>query len=115
MRGKATKATSHAPEPGPSSAATAARHAPELRFGRIRALALSATAPPSLRTYALGAATPMTLLRVASEDKVAFEALRADVRVRTRFPVTQPGMFAALVRFAAAHREAFEASASFEE
>lgn len=92
MRETATKATSHANEPrhlAPEALLPAPAPLP-LRFGRIRALAFAATLPVASRPSAVGAATPMTLLRVASEDELAFEALRTELRARAGYPVTQP-------------------------
>lgn len=72
--------------------------AAERRYGALRARSLLPGAPASLRTFSVGAAQPMSVVRAASVDKLEFEALRALLRERCGFPLTQPGAFGALVR-----------------
>ena len=56
-------------------AATDDHLAGERRFGALRALAFSTARPPALRSYASGAATPMTLLRAYPETGVPLRAI----------------------------------------
>lgn len=100
-RKHATKATS----PGSARAddelrALAERLLDERRFGRMRRSVFSARPPSALRSYSLGTVTPMTLLRVAAEEKVRFERFRTALRDATGYPITQPGAFAVVVRTA---------------
>ncbi|HLE95992.1 MAG TPA: hypothetical protein VI997_01370 [Candidatus Thermoplasmatota archaeon] len=92
--------------------ALADRLVDERRFGRMRHASFSARPPSALRSYAVGTVTPMTLLRVAVEEKQRFERFRTRLRDTTAFPITQPGAFAVLVRTAERHAAWAETFAS---
>lgn len=74
------------------------------RFARLRRRAFDEAPPDALRSYAIGAGRPTALVRGTTEDKLRFEELRFHVRHELRYPVTQLGMFALLVRLAEARR-----------
>ncbi|HLE96057.1 MAG TPA: hypothetical protein VI997_01695 [Candidatus Thermoplasmatota archaeon] len=75
------------------------------RFALLRRGAFQEAPPGTLQSYAIGPGKPTALVRGTTDDKLRFEDLRALVRSEIRFPVTQLGMFALLVRLAEARRD----------
>lgn len=75
-------------------------------LARLHTLSLAPRPPAPLLGYALGA-HGMATLHVGAEDKVAFEGLRTRLREELGFPVTQPGAFAAMVRFVGRRERSF--------
>ena len=75
------------------------------RFARLRGQAFRPEPPATLQSYALGPGVPTALLRSTADDKLRFEDLRTLLRQELRYPVTQLGMFALLMRLAEARRD----------